>query len=433
MKLIAGVNAAVLACLAPSVEAAWGKKATAPPPPPPPAGINALLDQLGVPEESQTAVAVAASVMLVLVVIMLMQAGGGGAGGGGLALLKSFLGQESKRGIKVDDWIGDYNKLHHNGTYDEDDKAGVDERNSMYAKMVNAYYELATLFYEWGWGQSFHFAEKRKYENFVESIRRHEYYLASQLEVKPGMKVLDVGCGIGGPYRNIAQFTGCDITGITLNEYQVKRANEINRSIELGDQVRSVQCDFMDMKPFGDNSFDAVYAIEATCHAPVRQGVYSEIKRVLKPGAVFACYEWCLTDKYDAGNAAHRKIKKQIEEGDGLPDMARPHEVVAALKDVGFEVLHTRDMALDVNPGGEPWYLPLMPSWKVWTQRFQFTEVGMALTKNMLWVMEMLWLAPKGTYKVQQMLQQGGIGCSQGGVTGTFTPMFLCVCRKPIK
>lgn len=331
----------------------------------------------------------------------------------------------------------------------------------MYAKMVNAYYELATLFYEWGWGQSFHFAEKLAHETFGESIRRHEYYLASHLEVKPGMRVLDVGCGIGGPYRNIARFTGCDITGITLNEYQVKRANEINRNVGLGDQVRSVQCDFMKMEPFQDASFDAVYAIEATCHAPVRQGVYGEIMRVLKPGAVFACYEWCLTDKYDRSIAAHRKIKKQIEEGDGLPDMARPQEVVAALKEVGFEVLHTRDMALDSNPGGEPWYLPLTPSWKVWTQRFQFTGkastprpwpgppsqtptphpfvaprhagIGMWLTKSMLYVMESIWLAPKGTYKVQQMLQQGGIGCSQGGITGTFTPMFLCVCRKPLK
>lgn len=41
--------------------------------------------------------------------------------------------------------------------------------------------------------------------------------------------------------------------------------------------------------------------------------MYSEIYRVLKPGCVFACYEWCLTDKYDASNDKHRLIKKQIE------------------------------------------------------------------------------------------------------------------------
>lgn len=45
----------------------------------------------------------------------------------------------------------------------------------------------------------------------------------------------------------------------------------------------------------------------------LREGVYGEIYRVLKPGSVFACYEWCLTDKYQASNERHRKIKKQIE------------------------------------------------------------------------------------------------------------------------
>ena len=53
------------------------------------------------------------------------------------------------------------------------------------------------------------------------TFQRHEYYLGGRLGVNPGAKVLDCGCGIGGPYRNIAKFTGADITGITINEYQV--------------------------------------------------------------------------------------------------------------------------------------------------------------------------------------------------------------------
>ena len=44
-----------------------------------------------------------------------------------------------------------------------------------------------------------------------------------------------------------------------------------------------------------------IYYVQATCHAPHREAVYSEIKRVLKPGALFACYEWCLTDKHQKG------------------------------------------------------------------------------------------------------------------------------------
>jgi sterol 24-C-methyltransferase len=340
-------------------------------------------------------------------------------------LMKSFSSHEQRRAIKVDNMIDTYNTLQN------DEKVSLETRNSSYATLVNAYYELATMFYEWGWGQSFHFADQRKGETFDMAIKRHEWYLAGRLGLKPGAKVLDVGCGIGGPLRNITEFTQADVTGITINEYQVLRGNALCKARGLQDRCRLVQGDFMHL-PFPDNSFDGVYAIEATCHAPRRQGVYGEIYRVLKPGAVFACYEWCLTDQYNSNSAEHRDIKKKIEEGDGLPDMASPAECVSALKEVGFQLVEARDCALDPNPNGQPWYTPLTPSWNIFSQRFQFTSVGMWLTSNLLWVMERVHLAPQGTSKVQVMLQQGGIGCARGGQTGTFTPMYLMVGRKPL-
>lgn len=244
-------------------------------------------------------------------------------------LFGTFAVQEKKRKIEVDKMIEGYNDLH------RDDQ---DHRNSSYTTLVNSYYELATLFYEWGWGQCFHFAYQLKGETFRESITRHEYYLAGRLGVRKDDRVLDVGCGIGGPMRNIARFTRAKITGVTLNEYQVIRGNELNAAAGLGDLAESVQCDFMKLDKFPDNSFDGVYAIEATCHAPRREGVYGQIFRVLKPGQIFACYEWCLTDKFDWKNPDHLLIKKKIEEGDGLPDMTTGAVCVEALKSVGFEV-----------------------------------------------------------------------------------------------
>ncbi len=49
--------------------------------------------------------------------------------------------------------------------------------------------------------------------------------------------------------------------------------------------------------PFEDNTFDIVYEVEATAHAPSKLGVYSEAFRVLKPGGVFCGYEWTFTKK----------------------------------------------------------------------------------------------------------------------------------------
>jgi sterol 24-C-methyltransferase len=332
--------------------------------------------------------------------------------------------QKAKSGDRYDK-IDSYNALQ------DDSKTDTEGREQSYAQLVNSYYDLATEFYEWGWGTSFHFADRRKGESFHSSILRHETYLAGRLGVKKGAKVLDCGCGVGGPARNISSFTGAHVTGITINQFQVDRGNTLSVQQGAADRVKLVQGDFMKL-PFEDNSFDAVYAIEATCHAPDRVGVYSEILRVLKPGGIFATYEWCLTDKYSADNSEHRWIKKAIEEGDGLPDMCHTSVCTKAVQTSGFELIEARDAAEDGHPGGDPWYRPLTPSWKPWVlPGFQFNPVVFRIFPVVLRALEAIRVVPTGTSKTQVMLQAGGIGCERGGATGIFTPMWLMVGRKP--
>jgi hypothetical protein len=62
------------------------------------------------------------------------------------------------------------------------------------------------------------------------------------------------------------------VVGITINEYQVQRATYHNEKQGLAGQCRAVRGNFLDM-PFDDASFDAAYAMEATCHAPTLQQV----------------------------------------------------------------------------------------------------------------------------------------------------------------
>ncbi len=63
---------------------------------------------------------------------------------------------------------------------------------------------------------------------------------------------------------------------------------------------------------FQDNTFDGVFAIEATCHSKNPVDVYSEVFRVLKPGALFIDVAWAMTDSYDPTNPTHEKIKHDI-------------------------------------------------------------------------------------------------------------------------
>ncbi|KAJ6424707.1 hypothetical protein OIU84_025466 [Salix udensis] len=268
--------------------------------------------------------------------------------------------------------------------------------------MVNKYYDLVTSFYEFGWGESFHFAPRFKGESLRESIKRHEHFLALQLGLKPGQKVLDVGCGIGGPLREIARFSSTSVTGLNNNEYQISRGKELNRIAGVDRTCDFVKADFMKM-PFPDNSFDAVYAIEATCHAPDAYGCYSEIYR------------------------KHQKIKAEIEIGDGLPDIRSTEQCIDALKKAGFEVIWSKDLAAG-SP--VPWYLPLDTT-HFSLNSFRLTAVGRFFTKNMVKALEYLGLAPKGSQRVQDFLEKAAQGLVEGGRKEIFTPLFFFSARKP--
>lgn len=65
------------------------------------------------------------------------------------------------------------------------------------------------------------------------------------MDIKADMKVLDVGCGVGGPAREIALFTGCEVVGLNNNAYQIERATGYAVKQSLAHQVSFVKGDFM--------------------------------------------------------------------------------------------------------------------------------------------------------------------------------------------
>jgi len=312
--------------------------------------------------------------------------------------------------------------------YHNDSKGNkLEDRKEGYTEMINHYYDLCTDFYEWGWGQSFHFANRFKGENFFSSIARSEHWLALQMGLKPGMTVLDAGCGVGGPAREIARFSGCHVTGVNNNQYQVERARKHTKSAQLEHLVDFVKGNFMEL-PFPDNHFDAIYQIEATAHAPDKVACYSELLRVLKPGGVFGSYEWCLTKNYDPDNAQHVAIKKGIEEGDGLPDIATTDEVVEALVKSGYRVEAQEDRCKKLSPCDIPWYEPIAPRYNF--TNFHHTEIGHKLGATCLRTLEKLRILNKGTAGVQEFLHTAAVNLTLGGEKEIFTPAFFTLAYK---
>ncbi|KAK3423016.1 hypothetical protein EUGRSUZ_G03363 [Eucalyptus grandis] len=257
-------------------------------------------------------------------------------------------------------------------------------------------------------------------------MKRQEHFLASQLALKPGYEVMDVGCGIGGPLREIARFSFASITGLNNNEYQITRGEELNRAAGVDKTCKFVKADFMHM-PFSDNTFDAVYAIEATCHAPDIYGCYKEICRVLKPGQYFAAYEWCMTDSFDPHNKEHQDIKAEIEIGNGLPDIRLTGQCIEALKQAGFEVIWEKDLA-EESP--VPWYQVLDGN-HFSLSNFRVTPLGRFITRIMVEALECVGLAPEGSLRVLKVLERAAEGLVKGGRMGIFTPTYFFLVRKP--
>lgn len=316
------------------------------------------------------------------------------------------------------------------------DKDAEGRRLEDYNESTHSYYNVVTDFYEYGWGSSFHFSRYYKGENFFAAMARHEHYLAYQAGIKKGDLVLDVGCGVGGPAREISRFTGCNVIGLNNNDYQIAKAKWYSKKYHLEDQLDFVKGDFMNMD-FEPNTFDKVYAIEATCHAPSLEGVYSQIYKVLKPGGTFAVYEWVMSERYDETDPRHRKIAYEIELGDGIPKMFTVDVAKEALVSAGFEVTVAQDLA--DNDDEVPWYYPLTGEWKyVQTLSdlgtfFRTSYLGRKITTAMVSMMEKVGIAPEGSTKVTNALEEAAVGLVAGGREKLFTPMMLFVAKKPLE
>ena len=166
--------------------------------------------------------------------------------------------------------------------------------------------------------------------------------------------------------------------------------------------------------PFPDAHFDAVYAVEATVHAPSMAGIYAEMARVLKPGGMVACYECAMTPRFLASNTEHQRIRRDIEINNGVPSVSTASEIVNAVASAGLELVQVEDRC----EGSEvPWWEKLAPAGNpFWLRRS--SGIGKHFTNVSVRVLEALRIAPRGTATIARILDQGRRALVAGGKAG---------------
>ncbi|MCX7168705.1 MAG: class I SAM-dependent methyltransferase [Proteobacteria bacterium] len=159
---------------------------------------------------------------------------------------------------------------------------------------------------------------------------------AAQLGLRPGMRLLDIGCGLGGTSRYMAHEHGCEVTGIDLSGEYVSVASMLAARVKLGDSVRYQQGSAIDL-PFSDGSFDGAYMCHVGMNIEDKSRLFREVRRVLCPAGVFGIY--------DAMRSAQGELSYPVPWASGaetsfVADSATYRRLLLA---EGFEVLQERD------------------------------------------------------------------------------------------
>ena len=113
---------------------------------------------------------------------------------------------------------------------------------------------------------------------------------AEQFAPQPGMRLLDVGSGLGGAARYFASEHGCQVTGIELSGEYVAVANVLAERVGLSDRVSCRQGSALAL-PFAPGSFDGAYMMHVGMNIEDKATLFLEVRRVLSPGGIFGIYD----------------------------------------------------------------------------------------------------------------------------------------------
>lgn len=174
-----------------------------------------------------------------------------------------------------------------------------------------------------------------------------EQKMMRDLGLEASFRVLEIGCGRGRVAHHVASHTGAHVTALNIDPSQLQSAREFVRREGLEDRCDFRQGSLNDPLPFKDESFEAAYEIQAFSYMKDKVAVFSEIFRVLRPGARFSYLDWVLLPAFDPENPEHTDLLRRACPLLGAVDSPPLQDIVCAMEESGFEVVLNENPSLD--------------------------------------------------------------------------------------
>ena len=159
--------------------------------------------------------------------------------------------------------------------------------------------------------------------------------LIEKLPILPSSHLLDIGCGIGGPARYIANSKDCKIDGIDITADYIKTGNGLTKQVGLSNKVYLTQGSALNT-PFQDQQFDVSYMMHVGMNISDKNALMKEVFRVTKSGGIFGIYDVILTGH---GDMRYPVPWSESESGSAISTSDTYKE---ALKQAGFNISYEK-------------------------------------------------------------------------------------------
>jgi cyclopropane-fatty-acyl-phospholipid synthase len=230
------------------------------------------------------------------------------------------------------------------------------------ANSISHHYDVSNRFYEWVLGPTMAYtcACYPTQDASLEEAQEYKFDLvARKIALKPGMRLLDVGCGWGGMVMHAAREYGVKAIGVTLSEQQALWAQQAIKKAGLEDLAEVRHQDYRDVP---ETDFDAISSIGITEHIGKANvpGYFAFLNGKLKPGGRMLNH--CITRPDNTGPSIHRDgfINRYV-----FPDgeLEGPGWLAGVMNDNGFEIRHEENLREHYSKTLEAWCANLDEHW----------------------------------------------------------------------